>query len=106
VLPEFDWSDIDTTIHGPVRLGILTALSVDGPMTFTELKKRLNVTDGALGLHLKRLEELSYLGADKQLIGKRPQSTYHLMTDGRLAFRRYISVMRSILDAVEDADPS
>ena len=36
-----DFNGLDTTVHGPVRLGVLTALSLDGPLDFTTIKKRL-----------------------------------------------------------------
>jgi len=47
-----DWNGLDSTVHGPVRLGVLALLKLDGPLDFTALKKRLGVTDGVLGAHL------------------------------------------------------
>ena len=38
-----DISELDTAVHGPVRLGVLTALQVEGTVSFTNLKKRLRV---------------------------------------------------------------
>jgi hypothetical protein len=48
-----DFNGLDTTVHGPLRLGVLTALQLDGPHDFTALKKRLGAADGSLGLQLQ-----------------------------------------------------
>ncbi len=40
-MPPIDFNGIDSSVHGPIRLGILTALQLDGPLDFTTLKKRL-----------------------------------------------------------------
>ena len=64
-----DFNGLDTTVHGPVRLGVLTALQVDGRLDFTTLRKRLSVADGALGLHLEKLEEAGYINCHKAFVG-------------------------------------
>ena len=47
-----DFNGLDTAVNGPIRLGALTALALDGPLDFTTLKKRLEVSDGAVAPHL------------------------------------------------------
>ena len=95
-----DFNGLDTTVHGPVRLGVLTALFMDGPLDFTTLKKRLGVTDGGLGMHLEKLESAGYIGATKALLGRRPKTTYRITPRGRGAFTAYLTEMRRLLDAV------
>lgn len=97
-----DFNGLDTTIHGPVRLGVLTALQIDGPLDFTTLKKRLPVTDGALGLHLQKLEGTGYIGCEKAFVGQRPKSTYRITTVGRKALSNYLDAMQSIIDSIRD----
>jgi len=99
--PPIDFNGLDTAVHGPVRLGILTALQVDGPLDFTTLKKRLAVADGVLGLHAQKLEEAGYIGAEKIFVGRRPKTTYRLTDAGRRAFIGYLDTMRKLLEAVE-----
>ena len=96
-----DFNGLDTAVHGPVRLGVLTALQMDGPLDFTTLKKRLAVADGTLGLHLEKLETIGYLRASTVLHGRRPKTTYRLTAAGRRAFGNYLESMRQLLDAVE-----
>lgn len=100
---QVDFNGLDTVVHGPVRLGILTLLHVDGPLDFTALKKRLDVPDGALGSHLQKLEEEGYITVKREFVGKRPRSTYRLLPAGRAAFARHLRNLKSIIEAVEGA---
>src|SRR5262249_23082815 len=99
-MEPIDFNGLDTAVHGPVRLGVLTALRMDGPLDFTTLKKRLDVADGTLGLHLEKLESIGYIRADTVLRGRRPRTTYSLTAAGRRAFAEYLESMRKLLDAV------
>ena len=103
-MTPIDVNALDTAVHGPVRLGVLTALRIDGPLDFTTLKKRLEATDGALGQHLRTLEETSYVACRKSFVGRRPKSTYRLTRKGVTALRNYTTAMRTLLDAVDAAD--
>lgn len=98
---QVDFNSLDTVVHGPVRLGILTLLHLDGPLDFTALKKRLDVPDGAMGSHLQKLEEEGYVSVKKEFVGKRPRSTYRLLPAGRVAFARHLRNLKSIIEAVE-----
>jgi DNA-binding MarR family transcriptional regulator len=98
-----DFNGLDTTVHGPVRLGVLTILQTDGGMDFTTLKKRLHVVDGVLGLHLGKLEAKGYLVSRRALLGRRPRTTYRITRVGRRALRQYLAAMQSVIDAVEDS---
>ena len=68
-----DFNGLDTAVHGPIRLGIMTALQVDGPLDFTTLKKRLDTVDGSLNLHLGKLEECAYITGKKAFVALRPK---------------------------------
>ena len=52
---------LDRLIHERLRLGILSALSVNESLTFNELKKLLETTDGNLSVHARKLEEAGYV---------------------------------------------
>jgi predicted ArsR family transcriptional regulator len=99
-MPPIDFNGLDTTIHGPIRLGVLTALQINGPLDFTTLKKRLTVSDGALGLHLQKLEETGYVSCEKAFIGQRPKSTYRITAGGRRALSNYLDAMQAVIDSV------
>ncbi|MCZ6653397.1 MAG: transcriptional regulator [Planctomycetota bacterium] len=100
-MTPIDFNGLDSAVHGPVRLGVLTALRIEGPLDFTTLKKRLEVGDGVLGLHLRKLEETGYLTCKKTFVGRRPKSTYRITRSGRKALADYLDAMQSLINAVE-----
>jgi DNA-binding MarR family transcriptional regulator len=99
--PPIDFNGLDTVVHGPLRLGVLTALQMDGPLDFTALKKCLQATDGSLGMHLGKLEEVDYVSGKTVLVGRRPRTTYRLTSAGRSALASYLDSMRLLLEAIE-----
>ena len=100
-MQPIDFNGLDTTVHGPIRLGVMTALQIDGPQDFTTLKKRLNAADGAIGIHLRKLEDIGYVTCKKSFVGRRPKSTYRITVAGRRALLKYLDAMRQVIDAVD-----
>src|SRR5215207_10689300 len=100
-MPPIDFNGLDTHVHGPIRLGILTALQMDGALDFTTLKKRLETTDGSLNLQLKRLDENGYIGSQKAFVGLRPRTTYRITAAGRRALTGYIRSMKALIRHLE-----
>ena len=100
-MTPINFNGLDTNVHGPIRLGILTALQIDGALDFTTLKKRLDTADGSLNLHLKKLEESGYITSKKAFVGLRPKTTYRMAAAGRKALVDYVKAMRQLLDALE-----
>jgi DNA-binding MarR family transcriptional regulator len=99
--PPIDFNGLDTAVHGPIRLGIMTALQVDGSLDFTTLKKRLDTMDGSLNLHLGKLEERGYVASKKAFVGLRPKTTYKITPTGRKALADYLSSMKSLIAYLE-----
>ena len=89
---------IDSVIHERVRLAIVSALAVAPEMSFNELKATLSLTDGNLSAHSRTLEEAGYIRINKSFEGRRPLTTMRLTPKGRQAFRRYLTVLRRIIE--------
>jgi DNA-binding PadR family transcriptional regulator len=98
-----DFNGLDTAVHGPLRLGIMTALQVDGPLDFTTLKKRLETVDGSLNLHLSKLEDCAYITSKKAFVNLRPKTTYKITPPGRKALENYLQNMRRLIDYIDTA---
>jgi len=98
-----DFNGLDTAVHGPIRLGIMTALQVDGPLDFTTLRKRLDTVDGSLNLHLGKLEESAYITSKKAFVALRPKTTYRITASGRRALTNYLQNMKSLIDYMDSA---
>lgn len=103
-MTPIDFNGLDTAVHGPIRLGVLTALAADGAADFTSLKQRLNVSDGAVGPQLLKLEEIGYLKCDKSFVARKPKSTYSITAKGRKALDRYLEQMQAVIDAVRGGE--
>lgn len=95
-LPE----DIDDIIHGRVRLSILSFLSTTRRAEFTLLRKTLNITDGNLSLHLKKLEAAGYVALEKAFVDRKPRTTVVLTPEGREALLKYVVGIKALLEGV------
>jgi DNA-binding HxlR family transcriptional regulator len=92
---------LDQVIHERLRLGIISALAVDDRLTFNELKRRLQTTDGNLSVHARRLEDAEYIACDKTFAGRVPRTEYRLTATGRRALEKYLAHMNAIIKAVK-----
>jgi DNA-binding HxlR family transcriptional regulator len=94
--------DFDRIIHERIRLGIVSALAVNESLTFNELKKLLQTTDGNLSVHARRLEEAEYITCTKSFEGRMPKTEYHLTPTGRKTLEKYLSHMESLIQAMRE----
>ena len=95
-------SQLDRLIHGRLRLGMAIALSVNESLTFNELKKALDTTDGNLSVHARKLEEAGYVACVKSFAGRIPRTDYRLTAAGRRALKRYLDRMEALIQAVRE----
>ena len=94
--------ELDQLIHERVRLGIVSALAVNGSVTFTELKGLLNTTDGNLSAHARKLEEAGYIDCRKSFEGRVPKTEYALTTLGRRELQAYLDHMEAIIRSTRE----
>jgi DNA-binding HxlR family transcriptional regulator len=93
---------LDRLIHERMRLGIVSALAVNDTLTFNDLKKLLNTTDGNLSVHARKLEEARYIACTKYFDGRLPKTEYRLTPEGRRALERYLDHMEALIRATRD----
>jgi DNA-binding HxlR family transcriptional regulator len=94
--------ELDRLIHERLRLGIVSALAVTDRMTFNDLKRLLQTTDGNLSVHARKLEEAEYIACDKSFEGRIPRTEYRITAAGRKAFEKYLAHMEAIIKAARD----
>ena len=94
--------ELDRLIHERLRLGIVSALAVNERLTFNDLKRLLQTTDGNLSVHARKLEDAQYIACDKTFEGRVPRTEYRLTAAGRRAFEKYLSHMEALIKAVRD----
>jgi DNA-binding HxlR family transcriptional regulator len=94
--------DLDRLIHERMRLGIVSALAVNEHLSFNDLKKLLQTTDGNLSVHARKLEEAGYVTCEKYFEGRVPKTDYRLTDPGRRALQRYLDHMEAIIHATRE----
>lgn len=92
----------DPTIHQPIRLKIMAALTPLPPremLEFVRLKGIVGTTEGNLGAHIGTLESAGYVSVVKDFNGKKPRTRVALTRTGRRAFENYVAYLRDIIDS-------
>ncbi len=92
--------DVDRLIHQPIRLAIVSSLAVNAALTFNELKRLLDLSDGNLSVHARKLEDAGYVECDKGYAGRVPRTEYRLTDAGRAALERYLGHMEALIAAL------
>jgi DNA-binding MarR family transcriptional regulator len=93
---------LNEVIHQPVRLRIMAVLTVlppDTQVVFSYLKDTLELTDGNLGAHLHKLEEIGYVTISKTFVRNKPQTYIEATEAGRQAFVEHTAALREILES-------
>lgn len=93
---------LDRLIHERLRLGIVSALAVNESLTFNELKRLMQTTDGNLSVHARKLEDAAYVTCRKSFEGRVPRTQYTITTKGRLALERYLDHMEALIRATRE----
>lgn len=88
---------LDRLIHERLRLGIVSALAANEALTFSDLKALMNITDGNLSVHARKLEDAGYITCSKYFDGRVPKTEYKLTAAGRRALEGYLSHMESLI---------
>ncbi len=89
--------NLDRLIHERLRLGIISALAANESLTFSDLKRLMNTTDGNLSVHARKLEEAGYIACSKYFDGRQPKTEYKLTAAGRGALENYLSHMETLI---------
>jgi DNA-binding MarR family transcriptional regulator len=93
-------AELNETIHQTVRLRVmasLVTLEANDEVDFTYLRDLLDVTDGNLGAHLRKLEEAGYIAVNKTFVERKPRTFVSATAEGRRVFREHVAALESIL---------
>lgn len=90
-------NDLHKAFESRVRLGIMSALAVNDELDFSSLKELLDVTDGNMATHLKKLEKDGFIGVKKSFIDNKPNTKYSVTPEGKKAFEDHLGVLEEII---------
>lgn len=88
-------------LHERMRLAIMSALAVNPSLSFSDMKSILEVSDGNLSVHARKLEEAGYIVCDKTFENRVPKTTYKLTKKGRTALEKYLGHLEAVIRAVK-----
>jgi DNA-binding HxlR family transcriptional regulator len=94
--------ELDRVIHERVRLAIVSALASAQSLSFNELKELLDITDGNLSVHARRLEEAGFVACGKSFVDRVPRTEYRLTAAGRKALNAYLGHMEALIRRVRE----
>jgi DNA-binding HxlR family transcriptional regulator len=100
--PGAEALSLDPVIHERVRLGIISALAVNDALSFNDLKSLLEITDGNLSVHARKLEDAGYVRCTKSFVGRQPRTEYKLTVAGRRALETYLEQMESVIRSTRE----
>jgi DNA-binding MarR family transcriptional regulator len=93
---------LDRLIHERMRLGIVSALAVNDALSFNDLKRLMQTTDGNLSVHARKLEEAEYISCTKSFDGRVPRTEFRITAAGRRALQRYLDHMEALIRATRE----
>src|ERR1044072_1934520 len=95
--------ELDKLIHERLRLGIISALAANASLSFNELKKLLQTTDGNISVHARKLEDAGYIRCTKTFKNRMPLTDYSITAAGKKALEKYIGHMEALIRAMKGA---
>ena len=98
MMDGFDIEAIDEVIHGRIRLGVMAYLVGAGEADFSEIRARLQTTDGNLSVHLRKLEDAGYIEIAKSFVGRKPLTRIRLTEGGRGAYSGWLETISRLVD--------
>lgn len=78
-------------------MAALVTLASDEEVEFTYLRDLLEVTDGNLGAHLRKLEEAGYITIHKAFVERKPRTYISATTVGRKVFDDHVTALEAII---------
>ncbi len=94
--------EIDALPHEPARLRVLVLLAMVESADFMYLLQRTGLSRGNLSVQTSRLEEAGLLDVRRELVDRRPRTTYSLSDQGLERLRAYKRTMLALLAPFPD----
>ena len=88
---------LDKLLDSRVRLALMALLAATDWVDFTTFKDELDLSDGNLASHLRKLEEASYIELRKGFVGRKPLTSYRATETGRKAFEKHVEALAAMV---------
>ncbi len=89
-------------LHDRSKLLIMSHLATEkGPISFTEVQNRTQLTKGNLSSHLQKLEVEVLIKIKKQFVDKKPMTSIEMTAKGRQAFREHLETLQALIQTLK-----
>ena len=78
-------------------MAALVSLKPGDEVDFSYLRDLLDVTDGNLGAHLRKLEDAGYIQLNKTFVERKPRTFISATAEGRRVFQEHVDALESII---------
>lgn len=92
------YDELDTLIHSPLRLAIMSILVSVREAEFNFLKAETKASSGNLSVQIKKLNEAGYVEVKKTFKNNYPLTTCRITGRGVEAFERYVATLRKYIN--------
>ena len=89
------FKELDTVLHSPLRLTIVSILSEIKEAEFNLLKEKTKSTAGNLSVQINKLKTADYIEVTKQFKDNYPQTICKITHKGMDAFKKYEVALQS-----------
>ena len=86
-----------TVFDHRVRLAIGVLLARHGEISFSRLKEQLELTDGNLGAHLRKLEDADCIALRRDFVERKPVTWYSLTKEGQRTLNAHLRALQSVI---------
>ena len=90
-------AQLDKLLEHRSRLGVCVLLADTDAMTFSSLKQLLKETDGNMGAHMRKLEDMGYVDVDKRFENRKPVTWYSLTEKGRRSLTTHLRALQTVI---------
>ena len=90
--------DLDVILHQPVRTKLVAYLINIKECDFSTIKNDLNLSDGHMSTHMKKLLQSEYVEMKKEFVENKPKTTYKITKLGKKKFNDYIKMLKRIIE--------
>jgi DNA-binding MarR family transcriptional regulator len=80
-----------------ITLGIMSVLAVNDSLDFSSIREYLDLTDGNLASHLKKLEKEKFISIRKSFVDRKPNTKYFITAKGRKAFEVHLQTLEKLI---------
>lgn len=88
---------LDKLLDSRVRLAVMAMLVAADWVDFATFKAELELSDGNLASHLRKLEDAAYAEMRKGFVGRKTQTSYRVTELGRRRFAEHVEALGQML---------